>query len=54
MNSKILFVYNFNKLFEILNEIKENLNFEIQFIEKNKLNEINYNTLKIILFFLKR
>ena len=45
MNSKILFVYNFNKLFEILNEIKENLNFEIQSIEKNKLNEINYNTL---------
>ena len=45
MNSKILFVYNFNKLFEILNEIKENLNFEIQSIEKNKLNEVNYNTL---------
>ena len=38
MNSKILFIYKFNKLFEILNEIKENLNFEIRFISDKDYN----------------
>ncbi len=42
MSSKILFVYNYKKLFEILNEIKENLNFELQFI-----NEVEYKKLDL-------
>ena len=39
MNSKILIVYEYQILFEILNEIKENLNFEI--IKSNKNEFIN-------------
>ena len=42
MSSKILFVYNSYKLFEILNEIKENLNFEIRYI-----NQIDYKKLNL-------
>ena len=38
MNSKILIVYDYQILFEILNEIKENLNFEIIKLNKNELN----------------
>ena len=34
MNSKNLFIYDCIKLFEILNEIKENFNFEINYIDK--------------------
>ena len=40
MNSKILFIYKFNKLFEILNEIKENLNFEIRYISDKDYNNL--------------
>ena len=35
MNTKNLFIYDSFKLFQILNEIKENLNFEISYIKKN-------------------
>ena len=35
MSLKNLFVYDSIKLFEILNEIKDNFNFEINHIEKN-------------------
>ena len=37
MNSKILIVYEYQILFEILNEIKENLNFEIIKSNNNEL-----------------
>ena len=50
MSTKNLIVYNSNILFEILNEIKENLNFNIIKIEKNMgwcddINSKNYNQL---------
>ena len=43
MNSKVLFIYNFKKLFEILNEIKKNLNFEIRFIDEKDYKNLNLN-----------
>ena len=46
MNSKVLFIYNFKKLFEILNEIEENLNFEVRFIEEKDYKNLNLNDLQ--------
>ena len=43
MSSKTLFVYNSYKLFEILNEIKENLNFEIHSIDKKNYTKIDFD-----------
>ncbi len=42
MNSKNLFIYDSFKLFQILDEIKENLNFEVKFIDKNDFENINF------------
>ena len=41
MIKKTLFVHNSLNLFEILNEIKENLTFDVKYIEKKNLNK-NY------------
>jgi len=46
MNSKVLFIYNFKKLFEILNEIQENLNFKVRFIDEKDYKKLNLNNLK--------
>tara|TARA_B100001287_G_C22538951_1_gene461163 strand:- start:167 stop:727 length:561 start_codon:yes stop_codon:yes gene_type:complete len=46
MNSKILFIYKFNKLFEILNEIKENFNFELKSINENDFKKLNFDELQ--------
>ena len=46
MNSKILFIYNFKKLFEILNEIQENLNFKVCFIDEKDYKKLNFNNLQ--------
>jgi hypothetical protein len=46
MNNKTLFIYNSPHLFEILNEIKETLNFEIQYIGEKEYNRINFKELK--------
>ena len=46
MNSKNLFIYDSIKLFEILNEIKENFNFEINHINKREYKEIDFNNYK--------
>ena len=43
MNSKILIVYEYQILFEILNEIKENLNFKIIKSNKNEFNNIKFD-----------
>ena len=43
MSSKNLFIYNSNKLFEILNEIKEKFNFEISYIEKKDLKKKDFD-----------
>ena len=43
MNNKTLFIYNSRPLFKILNEIKENLNFEIKHIDKKEYKIINFN-----------
>ena len=43
MNSKILFIYNSIKLFEILKEIRENLNFEIEYLDKNSLKKKDFS-----------
>ncbi len=42
MTSKTLFVYNFYELFKILDEIKENLNYEIYHIEEKDLSKQNF------------
>ena len=46
MSSKVLFIYNFNELFKILNEIKENLSFEVRFIDENDYKKLNFNDLQ--------
>ena len=43
MNSKILYIYEYQILFELLNEIKEKLNFDILLLNKNEINEKNLN-----------
>ena len=43
MNSKILIIYDYQILFEILNEIKEYLNFEIIKSNKNEFNSIKFD-----------
>ena len=43
MNSKNLFIYDSIKLFEILNEIKENFNFEINHISKKEYQKLNFD-----------
>ena len=41
MSSKTLIIFNSNTLFEILQEIKENFNFEIIALNKNKIDQVN-------------
>ena len=43
MNSKVLIVYEYQILFEILDEIKESLNFKIIQSKKNNYNEIKFD-----------
>ena len=43
MNSKILIILEYQILFEILNEIKENLNFKIIKSNKHELNQIKFD-----------
>ena len=43
MNSKILIIYNSIKLFEIFKEIKENLNFEIEYLNKGDLKKKDFS-----------
>ena len=42
MSKKVLFVYNSIKLFEILSEIRENLNFEINHIDQESHQKTNF------------
>jgi len=46
MNSKTLFIFDSIKLFEILNEIKSYLNFEIEHIEQKKIKETDLSSFK--------
>jgi hypothetical protein len=46
MNSKNLFIYDSIKLFEILNEIKENFNFEIIHVNKKDYQKIDLHKYK--------
>jgi len=46
MNSKVLFIYNSFKLFNILNEIKHNINFEIYKIDKNDFQKVDIDKFK--------
>ena len=46
MKSKTLFIFDSIKLFEILNEIKSYLNFEIEHIEQKKINETDFSSFK--------
>ena len=46
MNNKTLFIYKSPYLFKILDEIKGNLNFEIQQIDEKELKEISFGKLK--------
>ena len=44
MNSRILIIYEYQILYQILNEISESLNFEIIQSNSNDLKKLNYNT----------
>ncbi len=46
MNSKNLFIYNSIKLFEILNEIKNYLNFDIKLINQKEFHNIDFKEYK--------
>ena len=43
MNSRILIIYEYQILYQILNEISESLNFEIIQSNKKNLKEFNYD-----------
>tara|TARA_B100001057_G_C22787542_1_gene926234 strand:+ start:637 stop:1197 length:561 start_codon:yes stop_codon:yes gene_type:complete len=43
VSSKILYVYKSLKLFEILEQIKENLNFEIKYIDNKDVKNLNFD-----------
>ena len=43
MSSKILIIYEFNMLFEILDEIKDNLNFKLIKLDRDKIKSQNFN-----------
>ena len=44
MNSKILIIYEYQILFEILNEIQKSLNFKLIQTEKNEYRDIKFDT----------
>jgi hypothetical protein len=44
MHSKTLYIYESIKLFEVLNEIKNHLNFEIKYIDKKDVNKMNFSS----------
>jgi hypothetical protein len=44
MHSKTLYVYDSIKLFEVLSEIKNHLNFAIKYIDKKDANELNFSS----------
>ena len=43
MNSKILIIYEYKNLFEILNEIAESLNFKILHCDKKEYDQIKFD-----------
>ena len=43
MVSKILIIYEYQTLYKILSEINEYLNFEILYVDKKKLQELDLN-----------
>ena len=43
MNSRILIIYEYQILYQILNEISESLNFEIAQSNSKNLKELNYD-----------
>ena len=45
MNNQNLIIYDFQILYEILNEIEENLNFKLINISKDKFSKINFDEL---------
>ena len=46
MNKKTLFVYNSLNLFNIINEIKENFYFELEYIDTKNHKKINFEKYK--------
>tara|TARA_Y100000591_G_C21806901_1_gene685469 strand:- start:549 stop:1109 length:561 start_codon:yes stop_codon:yes gene_type:complete len=46
MKSKTLFVYNSIKLFEILKEVKSNLNFDVDYLDKETYQKKNFSEYK--------
>ena len=48
MINKTLFVYNSLNLFNILNEIKENFYFELEYIDQKIIKRLILNNMKII------
>ena len=43
MNSRILIIYEYQILYQVFNEISENLNFEIIQSNEKDLKELNYD-----------
>ena len=46
MHSKILIIYEYKNLFEILDEIVESLNFKILHCDKKEYDQIKFDTQK--------
>ena len=53
MSSKILIIYEYQNLFDILNEISENLNFKILIFKKKEYEKIEFES-KIDYLFLSQ
>ena len=43
MNKQSLLIYNFETLFQIINEIKDNLNFQIFSVNEQEINTVSQN-----------
>tara|TARA_B100000965_G_scaffold66167_1_gene51877 strand:+ start:5937 stop:6500 length:564 start_codon:yes stop_codon:yes gene_type:complete len=53
MNNQNLIIYDFNELFNILNEIKKNFNFNLLNVSKKEFSELNLNDLDNFLIITK-
>ena len=53
MNNQNLIIYDFNELFNILNEIKKNFNFNLLNVSKKEFSELNLNDLDSFLIITK-
>ena len=53
MNKQNLVIYDFNELFSILNEIKDNLNFNLLNVSKKEFSDLKFEELQSFLIITK-